>query len=273
MATNTPKEVYALAGDPDTQQMFNVRRAAQWVGFFLPHLKPGLSVLDCGCGQGSITLDLAELVAPGHVVGVDMDQGQLAIARQAAMVRGVTNVSFHHGNAYELPFVDASFDAVLAHTLLFHLSDRGRALREFRRVLKPGGMVAVSDDNLDTFTMAPEEPAVRKFMEISIQRLRFSGGDPTYSPQLRGLLLQAGFVKTEGHAVAADSSGTLAETRRWARFVTQLWRNPIIVQQIIDQGWASQTEIDQILDGIQHWAERPDAFLAVMYCAAIGWNA
>ncbi len=71
-------------------------------------------LLDCGIGVGSLTLDLAERVAPGRVVGVDLDESQLAMARTEAEGRGLTNVRFEVASIYELPFPDGSFDAALA---------------------------------------------------------------------------------------------------------------------------------------------------------------
>jgi ubiquinone/menaquinone biosynthesis C-methylase UbiE len=272
MTIDAPNDLYAWEGDSRAQQTYlQVRRAAQWVGFFLPHLQPGFSVLDCGCGQGSITLDLAELVAPGTVVGVDMDVSQLEIARQAATERGITNVSFQQGNVYALPFADATFDAVLAHTLLVHLSDRLGALKQLRRVLKSGGMVGISDDDYHTVTYAPAEPAISQLDALVTKLIRFSGGDPFYSPQLRGLLVQAGFVNVEGHAVAAEYFGTLAETRRYAHIMRLLFGNPQVAQIMFEQGWTTPTEIQAMLDKVQDWSERPDAFYACMYCAALGW--
>lgn len=95
-------------------------------------------------------MDIAELVAPGQVIGIDVDEGQLEVARANAKERGLTNVSFEQANVYALRFADSSFDAVLAHTILVHLDDPLRALREFKRLLKPGGVVGISDDDLDT---------------------------------------------------------------------------------------------------------------------------
>ena len=77
------REFYSI-NDAEAQRMYvGVRRARDWVGFFLPHLKKGWSLLDCGCGVGSITLDLAEHVAPGPVIGLDMDEGQLEVPARA----------------------------------------------------------------------------------------------------------------------------------------------------------------------------------------------
>lgn len=109
-----------------------------------------MRLLDCGCGVGSITLDLAERVAPGAVIGVDLDETQLALAREDARQRGLANTRFKVASVYELPFADGSFDVVLAHKLLFHLSGQLRALKELRRVLVPSGVVAISDDQDST---------------------------------------------------------------------------------------------------------------------------
>src|SRR5687767_1693770 len=146
MRTQTREEVYSFSNDEAHHIYLGLRRAKEWVGFFLPHLRRGYAVLECGCGVGSITLDIAELVAPGRVVGIDMNESQLAIARKNAAARGLSNVSFERGNVYSLHFSDATFDAVLAHTLLIHLNDPLSALKEMRRVLKPGGVIGVSDD-------------------------------------------------------------------------------------------------------------------------------
>ena len=81
MEDTEPREFYTLNNAEAQQTYVSVRRAKDWVGFFLPYLKQGFSVLDCGCGVGSITLDIAELVAPGQVIGVDMDEKQLQIVR------------------------------------------------------------------------------------------------------------------------------------------------------------------------------------------------
>jgi ubiquinone/menaquinone biosynthesis C-methylase UbiE len=247
------------------------RRAARWVGFFLPYLRAGMSLLDCGCGVGSITLDLAEIVVPGQVVGIDTDVSQLEVARSEAARRGLTNVRFEVASVHALPFPDASFDAALAHTLLIHLRDPLGAIRAMRRVLKARGVIAVSDDDASTFRVAPPSPFADRYLDLLARILVANGGSPTYSPQLRHLLMEAGFARTEGHAVAADYYGTLEETRQFARLAEQLLRHPANAGLITGQGWASQEELDAIVEWARAWGDRPDAFAALMYCAAVGW--
>jgi ubiquinone/menaquinone biosynthesis C-methylase UbiE len=144
------------------QRRLERRTAQESAAFFLPHLRPGMRLLDCGCGPGSITLGLAEAVAPGDVVGVDVAVRQVERARALAAARGRPNVRFEVGSVYELPFSDGSFDAVFAHTLLLHVSDRPAALGEIRRVLRPGGVFGVCDDDHGAVLWEPATPLTRK---------------------------------------------------------------------------------------------------------------
>lgn len=224
----------------------STRTAAEWVPFFLPHLRPGMSLLDCGCGVGSITLDLAERVAPGLVVGVDLDAGQLAKAQAEFARRGLSNVRFEVASLYDLPFPEASFDAVLAHTLLMHLSDPLHALRVLRRMLKPGGVVCVSDDDFSTRVLSPADVSVEKLWDLSIRLIEHNGGSPYYARHLRGLLLRAGCTRTEGHAIAADHYGTLTETRQLARYLDLLMSNPMVIEPVLSEGWADEAELHEL---------------------------
>jgi len=230
-----------------------------------------MRVLDCGCGVGTITMDLAEIVAPGQVVGIDRDESQLALARTLAEQRGISNVKFELGDVYALGYGAASFDAVLAHTLLVHLKDRLRALREMRRILTPTGLIAVSDDDFSTIVISPNDSIMHQAMDLWGRYLRLNGGDPTYSRHLRSLLLEAGFAETEGHAVAADYYGTVEETRRFVSMAQPLLRSPEFVRAAVGQGWATQPQLETMGRDLQAWGERPDAFFAVMYCAAVAW--
>ncbi|OBZ68961.1 putative methyltransferase C1B3.06c, partial [Grifola frondosa] len=121
------------------------RTAENSAGYLIPHLKPTMHILDIGCGPGTITLDLAALVPEGHVTGLEYVPEVLEQARANATERGVHNVEFVTGNALQLAFPDASFDVVHAHQVLMHLGDPVQALREMRRVVKPGGLVAVRE--------------------------------------------------------------------------------------------------------------------------------
>lgn len=270
--TRSDVEVYTLADERVQVAYVAGRRAARWVPFLLPHLRPGMRVLDVGCGLGSITVDLAEAVAPGGVVGVDLDAGQLELGRAAARERELENVRFEVGNVYALPFAAASFEVVLAHTLLFHLRDSLRALGELRRVLALGGLVAVADDDWSTWVVAPEDSAMHWMMRTFAPRhVAANGANPFYARNLRRLPLEAGFARTEGLAVAAEYYGTLEETRGYAAMCERILRSPEVARRAVEQEWVSADELEAMIAGVRAWGERPDAFAAVMCCAALGW--
>lgn len=266
------EEAYFLADGQAQVAYVQGRRATRWVPFLLPHLRPGMRLLDVGCGVGSITLDLAELVAPGETVGIDQDASQLELARAAAASRGIASARFEAANVYTLPFLDASFDVVLAHTLLIHLSDPLRALREFRRVLRPGGLVAISDDQDTTWVVWPEDSVARYLIaDLGPKAIQASGGSPFYSHSLRRLLLDAGFARTEGHAIAPECYGTLEETRHFASIISQQMSNPDVIARAVADGLATAEEMERMRLEALAWGERPDAYAAILYCAALGW--
>ena len=151
---------------PAVQSYYTTREAARVADFFLPHLKSGMSLLDCGCGPGAITLGLAEAVAPGEVVGVDLEPGMVEQASAFAKERLVGNVRFQVGDINELPFPGDSFDAAYTSSVLEHLADPVRALQELYRVLKPAGLVAVISTDWAEPLISPPDRAVSQFFEV-----------------------------------------------------------------------------------------------------------
>jgi ubiquinone/menaquinone biosynthesis C-methylase UbiE len=104
-----------------------------------PH--PGMRVLDV---TGAPSLQIARAVAPtGHVTVTDLSPAPLKIAAERAHQRGLTNMNFEVADVHHLPFPDAGFDLVTSRCAVMFFSDLPRALGEMRRVLKPGGRVAL----------------------------------------------------------------------------------------------------------------------------------
>ncbi len=115
------------------------------IGYF--GLAPGMRVLEVGCGPGTLAPYLAHGIAPGgRVVGVDLDADFVSLARKAAETSDQrASVAYEVADAYALPFADGSFDAAVSYTGIGVLTDPERAVREMRRVVRPGGIVAVAE--------------------------------------------------------------------------------------------------------------------------------
>src|SRR5262249_54997913 len=141
----TMAHVYTHGHHESVLRSHRWRTAQNSAAYLLPHLAPGMSILDVGSGPGTITVDLAARVAPGRVTAVEISDDALDLARAEAVARGQSNVDFLVADVNALDLADATFDVVHAHQVLQHLTDPVQALREMRRVCRPGGVVAARD--------------------------------------------------------------------------------------------------------------------------------
>ena len=161
------------------------RTAANSAAYLLPVLAPGLSLLDVGCGPGTITADLARRVAPGQVLGIDREEAPLLEARAGA--EGLTNVRFARGDLFALEVAPGSFDVVHTHQVLQHLVDPVAALIELRLVCRPGGVVAARDGDYASMTWFPHDPLLDRWQDLYQRVARANGGEPDAGRQTAGV--------------------------------------------------------------------------------------
>jgi ubiquinone/menaquinone biosynthesis C-methylase UbiE len=167
------------------------RTVAHDAAFMLPYLRPGIDLLDAGCGPGSITIGLAAVVAPGNVVGEDFQAVQVEQARVLAAERGVNNVRFETANLHQLPFADGSFDAVFTNAVLMHLQQPLAVLRELRRVLRQSGVIGVRNPDFGTIVIAPMTPLLEQRAALGRRVQQHAGINGFAGRDHRRLLLGA----------------------------------------------------------------------------------
>lgn len=187
-------ETYTPGYSPAAEAFMKRRRLDPNGAFFLPFLQPDMTVLDCGCGPGTITRDIARRIAPGRVTGLDFNPSQVERAIRDAQAEGIDNAGFRQGSAYELPFEAESFDAVFSHALLEHLREPAKAVSEFFRVLKPGGMLGVCTPDWGGFLVAPPSAEMADAFQAYRDLQNANGGDVDCGRKLGGYLAQAGFI-------------------------------------------------------------------------------
>ena len=240
------------------------RTAENSASYLLPHLRPGLDLLDVGCGPGTITLDLARRVAPGWVVGIDSSPEVVGRAEELGRGEGVDNVGFEVGDVYELAFGDAMFDVVHAHQVLQHLTQPVAALVEMRRVMRPDGLVAARDSDYAAFAWAPEDPLLDRWLELYHQITRRNGADAEAGRHLLAWARAAGFTEV----TASSSTWTFAdaENRAWWG---ELWADRVRLSAFGEQarqyGFSDDEELGEIAGAWRRWAGEPDGFFAVLH--------
>lgn len=242
------------------------RTAERNAAFFLPHLRPGMRLLDAGCGPGSITLGLAAAIAPGDAIGLDASAESIAAATALAEAGGVANVRFERGDLMSLPYDDASFDAAFVHAVLQHLPEPLAALRELRRVLRPGGVIGVADADFDGALQAPSSPALERSNEI-MGRMRQNAW---IGKHLRELLHAAGFARAAASA-SVMYEGTADAVRRSGEFWANYLAAPPLVAHVVARGWADEAAMREMSEAWRAWSREPGAFAARLGCEAVGW--
>jgi ubiquinone/menaquinone biosynthesis C-methylase UbiE len=240
------------------------RTASNSAAYLLARLRPGLSLLDVGCGPGTITCDLARLVAPGAVVGLDAAEGVVAEARREADRARLSSVAFVVGDLFDLEFDDASFDVVHAHQVLQHVGDPVGALREMRRVCRPGGVVAARDSDYPGFRFFPEAAELDRALAAYGRLTRANGANWDAGRRLLHWANQVGFASVEPSA-STWCFATPEDRAWWGGLWADRFTQSSLADQLLDHGFADRAELDSFARAWRSWAASPDGWFGVLH--------
>ena len=245
------------------------RTASEAAAFLLPHLKPGMRLLDVGCGPGSITLGLAAAVAPGEVLAIDLSADVLEEARRLAIEKGIGNVRFERGDINHLARPDGAYDVVYAHQVLQHVQDPVKALDAMKRVLARGGLVAVRDSDYGTCTWSPPEPCIARWLEIYHAVARANGADADAGRHLYGWLVRAGFAEIRLSGTTWTFPG-YDSVQEWSISWAERTVGSNLAAQAVEYGIATRSELESIAEGFRRWCREPEAFFSIGHVEALG---
>jgi SAM-dependent methyltransferase len=219
-------------------------------------VEPGARCLDVGCGGGDVTLMLAALTGPGgDVVGVDIDDVKLRLARYEAVDAGIENVEYRRAAVDELP-TDGAFDLAYARFLLSHLPDPAAALRRMIAAVRPGGVVAVQDIDYSGGFCHPPCAAYDASWELYPRLAMHGGGDPALGRRLPVLFAAAGLEEIGVHI--EQPAGFDADTKLLTALTFES-----IADTAVAAGLAEADELAARVHELHRFAARPDTLLSL----------
>jgi ubiquinone/menaquinone biosynthesis C-methylase UbiE len=222
----------------------------------LEHLRPGLSVLDVGCGPGTLTAEIARRVAPAPVVGMDVNLEMIAAAEQASPPDAVPNLVFYRGDIRRSDWED-EFDLVNASRVLQWIPDAGVALAAMARAAGPGGRVMAQDWSHEKSDWSRPPAAWTRFHGAFLEWRAAAGLDNAIADHLPGMLEALGLreVRVSANAVivrAADPDFFRA-AGMWRLVADSRGR------QMVSAGVLAEAEREEAVAAYTEWMQTPDA--------------
>lgn len=227
-------------------------RLVAQAAFLEPYIFPTIDfsgcarVLEVGCGVGAELQILRRRFPQAHLTGLDFSKSQLAKAREllsAELALGA--VELHEGSAYELPYADGSFDGVCLIWVLEHLAEPVRALREAWRVLRPGGVLSVTEVFNSALLVEPHCPALREYWRNFDELQRQLGGAPDVGAELVALATEAGFGEIQSRCLPVRLDPQMTDPEQRREFIAY-WRALALsgTEQLVARGSVSAALVD-----------------------------
>ena len=230
-------------------------------------LRPGMRVIEVGCGSGNIACWVAEQVGPeGFVTAVDVSSDQIEQARRQADSRGLQNIEFHVADAYAPSLPESTFDLVYCRLVLSHLTRPADALAAMRALARPGGLVVCEEIDLNCWVCDPPADAMTRFFELNAALGERRQENFCLGASLHRLFHEAGFKNPEvgtNFALALRGEHKQLLGMTFAEFAPELVKEGLASQEDVDRTTAGLLELaadETTLFGfplvVQVWAER-----------------
>lgn len=260
----TPRDTYTHGHDDSVLRSHRWRTVANSAAYLRDHLRPGLSLLDVGCGPGTLSVDLARHVDPGPVLAIDVVDAALEEARRHAADAGVDTIAFRVADAYDLDLPDGSFDVVHTHQVLQHVTDPVAVLRELRRVARDDGVVAVREADYAGFTWFPVDPALDRWLALYHAVARGNDAEPDAGRRLLGWALDAGFARVTPSA-SVWCHATAEDRAWWSGLWADRVRSSAFATQALERGLAGRDDLEELADAWRRWGASDRGWLTILH--------
>jgi ubiquinone/menaquinone biosynthesis C-methylase UbiE len=238
-----------------TAKLFDERSLANDYATLAPLLKPGLKVLDVGCGTGAISKDIAMLIGEtGHVTGIDNTEYFIESGKET--YASVKNLELIHSDLFGFE-PEEKYDLIVSARVLQWLSNPVEALKKMYSLLKPGGVVSILDYNHEALEWQPQPPpSMQRFYATFLRWRGDAGMNNHIAEDLPGYLEEAGFTSIE--TFGADEVYQKGE----ANFVNKagIWAKVAQSKQMVEEGYINDESrllaIDEYTDWVENEAKR-----------------
>ena len=261
--TSTTPE-YTMGYSEEFQKLLRIRSAETHARHLLPHLRPGMRLLDFGCGPGNISAGLAKAIDPGELHGIDVEESQIGLARIGAKSGGHDNATFQVGDVSDLPFEDHYFDVAHCHAVLMHVPDTWATLSEVKRVMKPGGIISCRESIIASSFLEPTTGDLHQAWDTFANLLSGNGGHPQMGKELKNTLLEAGFLNIKISA-SFDLFSSSEQVAFLYTFIRDWFFSPEVIAAATKYGLATQQQFDEWRLGLDRWRDHPGAVGALAF--------
>jgi ubiquinone/menaquinone biosynthesis C-methylase UbiE len=269
---NQPKK-YSYGGKPE--EVLRLEAQGRVYGRLLEKeiellsLKPGMRVLDAGCGTGVVTRRMAKKVTPGEAQGVDIDPLFMEEARKIATEEEVSNIKFSLGNADDLKFEDCVFDLSYCRLVLMHVQDPVKTVAELKRVTKRGGTVAISDQDDGGIIVYPELPKMMNMFSKYESLAKMRGEDRFIGRKLFSIMKRASLSPITVYPFP------IYATQQNPEMLKMLVSVPVQVVEsskdyMIKQGLIGAEDYPKAVKEVQEFLAHPGAFAMGLTFIAVG---
>ena len=270
MSSSAPKSTYSQGYTPSVIASHQQRTVHNSAAFLLPHLAPHFSLLDIGCGPGTITVGFADVLSRGRVTGIDLSQDVIETASK--LIGDRQNLKFEVGDVLDgLKYPDGSFDVIYTHQTIDHIPYPIKAITEMRRILNPGGLLACREAT--HLHWWPLTPGLELFNTMMHKLMGSYGAPGLNRGALHAFVRQAGFQKERMVVGAGTTVFTTEEERRWwAGVHVGRLRDGGVGEKCKELGTLDEKGVEEVCRALEEWGEAEDGWYCAVQSEVLAWK-